>query len=230
MIHIGRENVVRKAAYGYVGLAGMVRPMYDGWCGVAGARRRFMGGKITVDMIQKLELVPTYLALYQIDSDGYLTNPRTVDIKSAADLNAYSSYGSVTVDASARSITVKGNTRGYMLYLQLNMYLTWKTGARELFDEDLIAKLDNPKFTANFYVSISGSGAYGMYENRFCSVDCGIGSFNNSASKTLTAAPEWYDSSVAAGIQSGSATQTTTLTVKDFTIGGVQMLPKIAYY
>lgn len=230
MIYLGADNVIRKVSQGYVGRAGVVRPLYDGYCGAEGVKRQFMGGKVTADMIEKLELAPSYLSLYTVDSGGSAKFVEETQVKSAADLSAYSGYGSVIVDAGSRTVTVTGNKTGYQIQLRLNLYVTWKTGARELLSESLIGKLDDPKFTAYFYVGISsGSGAHGWYNNYFCGVNCGIGSFTGSASKTMTAAPESYYSYLAAGITGGAGTETTQLTLQNFTIGGKQILPKITY-
>lgn len=229
MIYLGNAGVVREVSQGYIGRAGVVRPLYDGYCGVDGVQRQFLGGKITADMIEKLELVPDSVWLYQIDSSGERTGDyEYTKIHSESELNAYPGYGSVTVDASSGSVTVVGNKTGYQLVLELYLYVVYKSGLRVTFPFN--GKIDNPKFTTYFYVNISSSsGAHGMYMSWFCGVNVGPGSYSGSASRTLTGEPTSHFSEIGSGIARDSGTQTATFTIRDFTIGGKQFLPEITY-
>lgn len=231
MIYLGVNNAVRKASLVCAGLSGASRLVYDGWCGVNGARRQFLGGKVTADMIERFELVPAYLSVRTMDSNGSLGSAAgSTALKSAADLNTYSQYGTVTVDTNSRTITIKETATGYFIQMSPEIYVKLKNGYRTDLWSGNISKMDDLKFTVYCYYSITGSGSWGMRMLTFCGTDdVNPDSSAASASKTTTMTPVSSECYVGAGNARGSGTMTVQLTVQSFTVGGVSVPISIVY-
>lgn len=235
MIYQGVDGVVRETEQPVGGRLYGIRLLYDGYCGVDGVGRQILWGNIQAEHIEKIEIRLNQMNIRETGGDYVLT----VDLTEDADLSVVSAYGNVSIDLDAKEITITCTKLGYSISVSGSIYVFLKTG--EIFGLQEghgfaggstkwhYKLMDTMTFHGKYYMSASG-GVNGRYAVQYGD-DLKTGDYRNSISGESVVTPDGDSAHVyvKSGIETGSGSHVTRMTMQEITIGGVAFVPEIKY-
>lgn len=235
MIYQGVDGVVRETEQPVGGRLYGIRLLYDGYSGVDGVGRQILWGNIQAEHVEKIEIRLNQMNIWETNGDHVLT----VDLTEGADLSGVSAYGNVSIDLDTKEITITCTKRGYTITVNGSIFVYLKTG--EIFDLGIghsygggstkwnYKLMDAMIFHGTYYMRAS-SGVYGRYAVKYGD-DLKTGEYSNSVSGESIVTPAGDSAAVyvKSGIETGSGSHITRMTMQEITIGGVAFVPEIKY-
>ena len=235
MIYQGVDGVVRETEQPVAGIGTVKNLLYDGYCGVDGVGRQILWGNIQAEHVEKIEIRLNQMNIRETGGDHVLT----VDLTKDADLSGVSAYGNVSIDLDTKEITITCTKRGYSITVSGSIFVFLKTG--QILDLQVghgfgggsikwnYKLLETMTFHGKYYMSASG-GVYGRYEVKYGD-KLTTGEYSGSISGDSVVTPAGDSAAVymKSGIETGSGSHITRMTMQEITIGGVAFVPEMKY-